>query len=284
MAYSHNKTLLESSFFGNTAEAAKELYLGADPNCRDVYGLTPYMLARRSGNQELVNMLIKAGAIQSLNIDWPVARYCHACLEEDYQYLEEFIDTINDSDVLDETPLGVACRAGSFEIIQWLVNNGADPQQLSRDESPLTIAMVMDRPDVVEFLVNNIELTDDGVWIEDVYTYWLTDLLYYGYYDIVKKFSEDKEELILHTAVIFDDPKALEFALSLKPNQNGWSVYGRTPLHTAVLYRSFGCLDILLNHRCDLMRPDSEGRTTIDFINLLQDEEIKEYIQAPFNS
>ena len=52
------------------------------------------------------------------------------------------------------TPLHIAVKKGFIGILQLLLNNGADPNQSENQESPLTIALELEKRDLAQILLD----------------------------------------------------------------------------------------------------------------------------------
>lgn len=108
------------------AEIAKILvHAGVDINRTDQYGNTAFLIACKTGQLDLIELLLQKGA------------------------------DINGRDLpFMSSPLSLACYQGKLETVKLLIDKGADVNQPNRDgKTPLFIAYELDNMRVVKFLV-----------------------------------------------------------------------------------------------------------------------------------
>jgi ankyrin repeat protein len=75
---------------------------------------------------------------------------------------------INKTNRLNQTPLYLACRNGNLAVVTFLLRQQADPHILSNihnddKESPLDVAVRWDHKKIVEFLLENVQWTEDEI-------------------------------------------------------------------------------------------------------------------------
>ena len=106
---------------------------GAQVNVQNRYGVSPLLLCAESGNQDLVQALVEAGA--DVNIT------PHGELAE-----ENFL--------AGQTPLFGAAKKGHLEICEYLIRNGADVNAVTMTgATPLYTATEEGHLEVVELLI-----------------------------------------------------------------------------------------------------------------------------------
>ena len=115
-------------------EAIKALIkAGVDVNAGEANGYTPLMLAARPNQEELVELLLSAGAKRSLHAKDRDGRSALIFAAGGYRDSTLAIvklllangATVNEADEAGETPLMLAARAGSIETVQTLLKAGA---------------------------------------------------------------------------------------------------------------------------------------------------------------
>jgi len=127
--------VLEAAAFSNDAETASQLLAkGADPNSKDVAGITPLLAAAWNGdrNTAIVRLLLQHGA----NVNAVSA--------------VEAVDTVKNGPLAIGllTPLLSAAPYGNYETVALLVNAGANVNAKDvRGMTPLAMAVISDRPD-----------------------------------------------------------------------------------------------------------------------------------------
>jgi ankyrin repeat protein len=127
---------------------------GADVNfvdsTGDYPGYCPLTLAAEAGHVEIVRELLAAGA-RHRSFVRDAIRQGHAAIVEERLKLDDCdLDVIDDTDGI--TPL-IHAAGGSLEIVQMLVNAGADVNAVSSEgDTPLRRAVMGGKKDIVKFL------------------------------------------------------------------------------------------------------------------------------------
>ncbi len=106
---------------------------GADVNAADKWGQTPFLLAARQDQKEVLDLLLSAGAKRSLHAkdhEGRSAIFYASSGHRDltlpiFKVLLENGAKVNDADNAGVTPLMMASRAGAIEIVQALLTAGA---------------------------------------------------------------------------------------------------------------------------------------------------------------
>lgn len=115
-------------------EAIKALIkAGVDVNAPDAIGYTPLMLAARPNQEELVELLLSAGAKRSLHAKDRDGRsaliFAAGAYRDSTLAIVKLLlangATVNEADEAGETPLMLAARGGSIETVQTLLKAGA---------------------------------------------------------------------------------------------------------------------------------------------------------------
>ncbi|KAG9255662.1 ankyrin repeat-containing domain protein [Emericellopsis atlantica] len=206
-------------------EAVKQLLaLGAYVNCRTIKGYTPLDLACWNGEEEIAKTLLEADA--AVNVcDWkamtPLMTACEANRLNMVELLLEHgadvhrqdtagqaaIDRLTDypdngilqvlvdkgaysdvvSSILEATPLMAAARFGLLDTVATLLERGADINKQDKGGFHcLMHACRMDRPQVVEYLLNHKEKPVDVDLRDELQNSSLIHAAFYGHEAIVE--------------------------------------------------------------------------------------------------
>ncbi|RZC33885.1 Ankyrin repeat domain containing protein, partial [Asbolus verrucosus] len=193
----------------------------ANRHIPDHSGLTPLHIASRNNNYELVQLLL-AG--------------------------QSYSTTLNS-----KTPLHYAARNGSIKIVKALVEAGSDVNAADgRNCTPLQIALLKNRHDVVKYFVENTEFDIDRI---DRDGYCLLHMMIPFGLDLVKKLVEKGARI------------------NVKDNT------GNTPLHCALSGRFVDVAKYLIQNGADINipRPNKNSFLALspDLIQFLLDENIR---------
>jgi len=177
------------------------------------------------------------------------------------------------------TPLHVAAEYGYSEIVEVLLEHGADPNIRDKyGETPLHVAAAFGNSKVVEVL---LEHGADPNARDD---YGATPLHYAAAFDypkIVKSLPKDLSDYDatpLQGAVEFNYPEVAKLLLEHGANPNiQENKYGYTPLHYAASRCHVDVARVLLDHGADPTIRDNEGRTPLDIGS--ECEEIREMLR-----
>lgn len=123
--------VFEAVLYGSQDVLSYLLSQGGDPNTRDSNGTPVLFWAAREGRVDLVEMLLKAGALSratdALGAGWvsAAAQAPHlALLKLALKTSPQYAQTAN---ILGDTPLLLAAQAGRLSAVQLLLASGADP-------------------------------------------------------------------------------------------------------------------------------------------------------------
>ena len=129
--------LVKAARKGDAKRVAQLLTDGADPNAPEVTEWSwdpPIMAALESRNPEVVRLLAKAGA--DLKVGFPYTPLGRSIAIKDVGLVRALIESGADVNATpengDSTPLDIAVREDSTEIVGLLLDAGADPHLVSR--------------------------------------------------------------------------------------------------------------------------------------------------------
>ena len=129
--------LVKAARKGDAKRVAELLADGADPNAPEVTEWSwdpPIMAALESRNPEVVRLLAKAGA--DLKVGFPYTPLGRSIAIKDVGLVRALIESGADVNATpengDSTPLDIAVREDSTEIVGLLLDAGADPHLVSR--------------------------------------------------------------------------------------------------------------------------------------------------------
>lgn len=145
---------------------------GAILNNEDLDGDTPLHEACMAEQPEIVNILLHAGAHPELpdaNNVTPLHMACSRGSFESVKYLFPFISEINPVDFNVNTPLMTACHGENEDIIQFLLENGGDPN-VQNIYYKMAINLAVERGLVRGFKLLFEATNRDEIKIDFVYT------------------------------------------------------------------------------------------------------------------
>ena len=170
--------LAEATLYNRATVVQQLLENGADPELSNVFGLSPLHIAAQSGHAEVVRLLLYHGArVNARDVgdntplhlasrgpsspncdttDWSCRWMLATRGDGHLQVVASLVVAGADVNARDEharTPLMAAAENGNAEIVQVLLNHGADPSlQSKRGESAMSLAQALWHTAVVELL------------------------------------------------------------------------------------------------------------------------------------
>lgn len=225
-------------YFGNKEYVQELLQLGVDPNTpSEDDGMLPVDIANAQGHPDVAELLIKFGGKGSSSRDLQQIKFVEAATNHDIDAMNTAIK--NGADITSDDIYGKGALVGAiqysfysksvYEAIMYLLNNGADPNHISKTEwgnySPLGMAM----------LSTKVWLNKKGGIRED-----FKDSPAYARLTI--------EQLIKHGAYVSDK------------DENGM-----TPLHIASKWDNLKAAEILIKHGAKINEKDNYGKFPYDY-------------------
>lgn len=152
-----NENIFEAIYNRQISDVNIFIQEGCDLEKRNLLGMTPLILAVECGSLEIVKLLVGSGA--NIKCRTPnnggIFHYCHN------QYIAEWlfdhigesgqVFKIDDVNIADETPLHLAIKKRSHQMVIWLLEHGAD--MLSKDLlGHNSIDLCVHCPDIMDIL------------------------------------------------------------------------------------------------------------------------------------
>jgi len=254
-ASDRNRTPLHyAAMIGDKQTVELLISKGANINAKDRNGSTPLFEAMRSpavGRKEVVELLVSKGAkIPELHL----AAYL-GDMEKLKKYLQDGID-INSQEDFGSTPLHAAANSGKKDIVEFLINKGADVDAKAKDVfglTPLYCAAMHNYEDIADLLLAK----GADVNAKDNHGY---TLLYYAIWDSNKD--------------------AIRLLISKGANVNVKDDYGYTPLVYAIWENDKDMVEILISKGADVNAEDKEGYTAYYWAAFERNKDIVDLLTA----
>ncbi len=129
--------IMDSALNGNVEAISLALEAGIDPNITDENGRTPLMLAAFNGHTEIAERLLEAGARLDMRDSTSRTAFMFACTGPNLtliSLLHRRGASVNDIDSHESwTPLMFAAAEGHRDVVQYLLDNNADPNAADVD-------------------------------------------------------------------------------------------------------------------------------------------------------
>ncbi len=219
---------------GDRATVEVLIEAGAAVNVVDNGGRTPYDVAAANGHTETAELLADHGAEMTIHA---------AAGLGDLDRVEEMLAAdpglLEDTGGAADTPLEVAVQAGQLNVVEFLLERGADPDVgRDRHEAPLHTAAKSRKRDALRILK---VLLEHGADLD------------------ARNFAS---ETPLHVAVWQTRPKFVAALLEAGASPNARANHGKTPLHHATVHRRV--VRMLLKAGADPNAGDAQGLTPLE--------------------
>ncbi|PIN26052.1 26S proteasome regulatory complex, subunit PSMD10 [Handroanthus impetiginosus] len=234
---------------------------GGDVNDRDSGGESVMSLAIKSGNSEIVQILIESGCV----IDNKIDRFLHVAAEMNSVDLMEvlclgYVDIdLNSINSHGQTALHLAAINNHMEALQFLVSVGSDIDIADEEGyTPLHYAASEGHFETVEYLLNHSVFAKHAVTKEGKTAFCLA---------VEKGNSHLYDSLhlgdFLHRAARIDDVHAMKSCLAQGAKVNGRDQNGWTPLHRASFKGHLESVKLLVSHGARVDLVDETGYTPL---------------------
>jgi ankyrin repeat protein len=236
-------------------------------------GMSPFLLACRGGNAEVVEILMEAGANTSATTHRGYSPIYVAAQADHFDLVHLLIDRhvdINAPNQFGQTALLLACIANNCDLARKLIELGADVNR--GDDSgytPLYMACRHKFPDVVRTLL------DSGADVNATNVHGDLPLFmaaWNGQLDLVKKLVEAGADVngvnhkghgAVHATCINNHVKVLEYLIETGADVNAPNRFGQTPLHLA-LRHGFDAAPVLIEAGADITLVNRYGENFWD--------------------
>ena len=183
-----------------------------------------------------------------------------------------YLDTVDIKNAAGETPLQITIRNGQWDIVSFLLENGASPNAKNNNgETPLHMAVYAGQVGLVqEMLKNKADVNAE-------YSGGITPLdlaIMSGNNDIARMIIATPNLKInhklkngntaLHLAAYSGNANILAALLQKKPNLNLKNIDGFTPLMLAAYVNAAPCVQALVAAKADIRIRNPEGYTAAD--------------------
>ena len=236
--------------------------------------------ALRNANPEVLQVLLLADVpIPKTSKEYPRAiNLLYSAARDGNERLVELLLRFVDANSISgrKTPLQAACRAGHIEIVEILLQSGADPNLIAEQwESPLYSAASQGFIDIVKILLGagaklnlpsvNGETALHGASCQGHSE--ICELLLHSGAEVNAKSTNG--ETPLHKAS--KSYKVVEILLSAGANVHSTTSTGRTPLHNAAETNETKSISRLLSAGADINAQTSDGETSLYLSAKLRD-------------
>lgn len=211
---------------------------GADPNCATLSdGTTPFQLAIQNGHHELIEVLLKYGAVIDSNDSKGLALACANGHNQCVQILLSHNASPDVKDFEHSTPLHKAAANGHLKCIELLLKAGAKIDIVDNEGStPLHKAAFSGKKDCVSYLLKK----KAPVNVQDNYGATpLHNASYRGHRSCVKLLTSNGADVELKDGL------------------------GATPIQLCAMNGHISCVKLLKKAGANLNAPDNEGLTAL---------------------
>ncbi|KAL3531396.1 hypothetical protein ACH5RR_010718 [Cinchona calisaya] len=231
---------------GTAYFASALIEAGVDVNSRNSDGESAMSLAVKSGNIDVVQVLVESG----YTIEHSVDLFLHDAAAMNRLDLVEILCVgyqdidLNSPDPEGQTALHVAAIHGHLEVVKFLVSKGSDPDVVDFEGwSPLHYATQEGHVEAVEFLLDHsisakYSITREGKTAFDL----AVDEGHSHLYNMLDLGD------VLHRAARIDDVEAIKNCLAEGGKVNSRDQNGWTPLHKAAFKGKIESVKVLINH------------------------------------
>lgn len=283
-----------ASALGTTETVKLLLERGGDASAANGAGWTPVMAASILGNLETVKLLVSKGAdvkatnkvkqsalhVAGYRGDLPMANYL---LEKGLE-----ADALSETG---ETPLSLACQGGSVEMVKLLQSKGASVKTAKGDRAPLVVAVSARKGEMVAYLLGQ------GVDVEQRSKQGLTPLLISvitgdeAIFDQLKRAGANTATVAtdgrgaVHLAALLNNAAMMNKLVSAGLNVDApMPTNGFTALHLTAGNGGMQVMEVLLSHGVNVNAAGGGGVTPLQLaVQNKQMEAIRRLVKAGAN-
>jgi len=182
---------------------------------------------------------------------------------------------INGCDDLGDTPLILAARNGHFELVQLLLEKGADVEATNSSNDTALIS-ASERPDNAAVLnllldhgarINHKNELGRTALIEAASIGCLQNCVLLVQQNADPNFITSEEESALTFAIVYEHPEVVKVLLDAGADVNWKNTQGWTPLTYAVYSHNVEIVRLLLDAGADQNNVDASGESALDHAN-----------------
>ena len=259
--------LHNAAFWGSPEMAQVLIDAGAKVDARNLRQETPLCEAAKRGNLKLMDVLLAANAdifarCQDNRTLLHFAAMNFGTLDNS-EVIAKLLRSgipVNACDISDMTPLHYAASTGSIEMVEALLDAGADPAALtSLQNTPLHLA------------------------VGDEYNLIIVNRLLEVVTDINAPDLDGNTPL--HIAAERGATDVVEALLKADANVNATNAVGATPLHLAALANNLELVELLLAHDADIGARDKHEDTPLHYTDRFSvDDEVLNALTAAWDA
>ncbi|KAK6940898.1 Ankyrin repeat [Dillenia turbinata] len=249
--------------FGFVRVVASLIEAGGDVNFRDKDRESLLSMAIRSGDVDVVRVLIHSG----FSVDSSVDRVWHEAAAINRVDLMEILyeafgdANVNCVDLEGRSPIHVAAVNGHVESVRFLVSIGGDSSLAASDGwTALHCAASEGHLETVEVLLNCCSFLKDAITKDGKTAFSIAVDKGHNHLFDVLHLSD-----VLHRSARMDDVHGLRSSLAEGADVNGRDQNGWTPLHRAAFKGRLDSVKILIDHGAQVDPIDNVGYTPLHY-------------------
>ena len=229
---------------------------GAITNDYTINKITPLLLASGNGDDKMVKMLLEHGANPNLKV-----KLGDIFDKSAYRVMNEEAKKIDFREKFKHFPLHSAAKENYVKVVKQLLTYGAKTEVYDyKNETPLYMAAKNGHHEVV------IELIKHGAEVNGIVN-TICDLSLLNrlskYHPISQRYFQNCQRVPLNIAVLEGHLKVVQELLQNGANISIANHNRQTALHLACEKGYFEIVEVLLNHGADINVQDFEGKTPI---------------------
>ena len=258
---------------------------GMDINSLNGQGLTPLDLVNNYNPEksDVIEYLVDNGAVRGATKE-----RIGKIVSDETAFIEALkqMNDLNETDMNQQTVLHKAAKSGYVQAVRYLLENDADMNLQDKTTlTPLHYSIMYEHFEIAEMLIDRGAKLD----IPNKSNHLPLD------HAILLEPSDNKHELIRHminkgapingtmetdpalfTALGSRDIYILELLIEMGADVNVIARTGFTPLHQTILTQNLEAAEVLLENRADITIKDRHGISSLEFVQIIEDDEIRD--------